>query len=134
MGYDRLIGGYSGFLDYKLDTESYPITFLSCISNENLNMLLPILIITFLIQLSYQLALANDRENGGYPIEPAARTTRFDPYSNVTPLTIQSDTASSVNSTSTSTTMSKPPSSSTSKGDASGLTVPLFAYLVYLML
>lgn len=97
-------------------------------------MLLPILIITFLIQLSYQLALAIDRENGGYPIEPAAGNSRFDPYSNVTPLTIQSDTASSVNSTSTSTTMTKLPSSSTSKGDASVVTVPLFAYVVYLML
>ena len=81
------------------------------------------------------MALAIDRENWGYPIEPAARTSRFDPYSNVTPLTIQSDTASSVNSTSTSTTMTKSPSSSSSsKGDASVVTVPLFAYVAYLML
>ncbi|KAI5959441.1 hypothetical protein KGF57_002079 [Candida theae] len=95
--------------------------------------MLPITIFALFVKFSHQ-SVINAEMQGGYPNEPAARTIGFDPYSNVTPLNGPSSTGS-LNSTSTTTMSTNLPSSSTSKGDAPVVVVPLAAcYLACLLL
>ncbi|CCG23976.1 hypothetical protein CORT_0E03890 [Candida orthopsilosis Co 90-125] len=94
--------------------------------------MLPLAILSLLVRVSHQWVVDEEME-GGYPKQPAAESSRFDPYSNVTPLSVQSS-STTINSTYSSITQTES-LSSTSRGDAQHIIVPVFAYyVVHLML
>lgn len=95
--------------------------------------MLPLAILSLLIRASHQWVI-NEEKEGGYPKQPAVESSRFDPYSNVTPLSIQSSSGI-INSTYSSITQTESLSSSISRGDAQHIVIPVFAYyVVHLML
>ena len=89
--------------------------------------------LSLLVEVSHQLVLSEGKE-GGYPIEPAAESSRFDPYSNVTPLS-KNSSSTTANTVHSSTTLIEPLSSSTSKGVAPSNNVFVLDYwIIFLIL